>query len=165
MRAVSAGAAATRPRRDWIAVACAAHVRRGVDAGVMQVCHGKAAPLRRLAPGDRIAYYSPTETLGGRNRVQGFTAFGVVVGDVTQVEMEGGFRPFRRAVRYCEARPAPIHPLLEQPGFALAGPGWGARLRFGLLATDAASMDMIGTAMGVDIKGLGIDMSAPPGRG
>jgi hypothetical protein len=26
----------------------------------MQVCHGKAAPLRRVQPGDRVVYYSPT---------------------------------------------------------------------------------------------------------
>jgi hypothetical protein len=29
----------------------------------------------------------------------------------------------------------------------LAGHGWGAKLRFGLLAIDAASMDMIEKAM------------------
>ena len=26
----------------------------------MQVCHGKAAPLQRIQPGDRVVYYSPT---------------------------------------------------------------------------------------------------------
>jgi hypothetical protein len=42
----------------WIAVASAEHVRAGVTAGIMQVCHGKAQPLRRLHTGDRIAYYT-----------------------------------------------------------------------------------------------------------
>ena len=137
-------------RRDWIAVACAEHVRRGVERGIMQVCHSKAAPLRRIAPGDRVAYYSPTEAFGGSGRLQCFTAFGIVAeGEIVQADQGGGFQPFRRPVRYRAARPVPIRRLLGQPGFALAGPGWGARLRFGLLAVDAASMDMTAAAMGV----------------
>jgi hypothetical protein len=28
--------------------------------GFMQVSHGKAAPLRRIHPGDWVVYYSPT---------------------------------------------------------------------------------------------------------
>ncbi|WP_366929405.1 hypothetical protein [Polaromonas sp.] len=41
--------------KDWIAVASAGHARRGPDApaGLMQVGHGKLAPLGRIAPGDR----------------------------------------------------------------------------------------------------------------
>jgi len=70
--------------RSWIAVASAEHVRRGVVLGIMQVGHGKAAPIR---------------------------------------------------------------PLLDLPGFALSGKGWGARLRFGLLRIDEASMDAIAAAM------------------
>jgi hypothetical protein len=64
--------------QDWIAVASAEHVRRGRREGFMQVCHGKATPLRRVKPGSRVVYYSPTETFGGGDRLQAFTAFGVV---------------------------------------------------------------------------------------
>lgn len=139
----------TSGRRDWIAVACAEHVRRGLDLGIMQVCHGKAGPLRRLKPGDRVAYYSPTERFCGTGRLQCFTAFGVVLDHtIEQVDMDGSSRPFRRAVRWLNARAAPIRPLLEKPGFALSGPGWGARLRYGLLGIDPASMDAIAVAMG-----------------
>ena len=135
--------------RSLIAVASAEHVRRGVAVGIMQVSHGKAAPLRRIAAGDRIAYYSPAETMGGRDGLKSFTAIGVVLdGDVYQADMGGGFRPFRRRVRYWKAKAAPIRPLLERPGFALAGKAWGARLRFGLLRIDEASMDAIAAAMG-----------------
>jgi len=134
---------------SWIAVACAEHVRRGVVGGFMQVCHGKVAPLRRISPGDRIAYYSPTERFGAEDRLQCFTAIGTVGdGDIEQVDMGGGFRPFRRSVRYLDATPAPIRPLIAQPAFALAGKGWGARLRFGLLRIDDPSMDAIAIAMG-----------------
>jgi hypothetical protein len=136
--------------RAWIAVACAAHVRRGVELGIMQVCHGKSGPLRRLKPGDRVAYYSPTERFRGSDRLQCFTAFGWVLdGAIEQVDMGGGFRPHRRPVRWLEARPAPIRPLLDVPGFALSGPGWGARLRYGLVAIDPESMDLIAAAMGI----------------
>ena len=135
--------------RSWIAVASAEHVRRGVALGIMQVSHGKAAPLRRLAAGDRIAYYSPAETLGGRDGLKSFTAIGVVLdGEVYQADMGGRFRAFRRNVRYFKSTPAPIHPLLERPGFALSGKAWGARLRFGLFRVDEASMDAIAAAMG-----------------
>jgi EVE domain-containing protein len=134
--------------KSWIAVACAEHVRRGVALGIMQVSHGKAAPLRRLAPGDRVAYYSPAESLGGRDGLQCFTAIGIVLdGDIRQADMGGGFHPFRRNVRYLKADPAPIRPLLDRPDFALTGKGWGARLRFGLLQIDDSSMDAIAEAM------------------
>lgn len=135
--------------RSWIAVACAEHVARGVDGGFMQVCHGKAAPLRRLRSGDRVAYYSPTRRFGGGERLQCFSALGVVEGDaVEQVDMGGGFRPFRRAVRFEAATLAvPIAGLQALPGFSLKGAGWGARLRFGLVVIDEPSMDLIAAAM------------------
>jgi EVE domain-containing protein len=137
-------------RGNWIAVACAEHVRRGVTLGIMQVGHGKSPPLRRIAPGDLVAYYSPTETLGGHDKLQCFSAIGVVLpGEVYQADMGGGFRPFRRDVRYFKATPAPIRPLLDLPGFALSGKDWGARLRFGLVRIDTTSMRAIATAMGV----------------
>ena len=36
----------------------------------MQVCHGKLAPIRRVQPGDRVAYYAPTVTMGGKDTCQ-----------------------------------------------------------------------------------------------
>src|SRR5690348_9747620 len=62
----------------WLAVASAEHVRIGRAAGFMQVCHGKANPLRRLRPGDRVVYYSPTNTFGGSDKLQAFTALGTL---------------------------------------------------------------------------------------
>src|SRR5436305_14859993 len=85
-----------RTEKCWIAVASAEHVRAGVTAGIMQVCHGKAQPLRRLHTGDRIAYYSPTETFRGGDRLQAFTAYGrVAEGEPYLFHMDGGFTPFR----------------------------------------------------------------------
>ena len=42
---------------NWVAVASAEHVRLGRSQGFMQVCHGKAAPLRRIQPGDGEAHF------------------------------------------------------------------------------------------------------------
>ena len=134
-------------RRNWIAVACAAHVRRGRAGGFMQVGHGKTAPLKRIQPGDRVVYYSPTETLGGRDALQAFTALGVVAaGEVYQADMGDGFRPFRRDIAWVDAKPAPIRPLLGTLDVT-AGPRWGARLRFGLVEIGAADMARIARAM------------------
>ena len=69
---LSAAPSAAATRRNWIAVACAQHARRGCatpGAGYMQVCHGKVAPLQRIRPGDRVAYYAPTVTMGGKDRL------------------------------------------------------------------------------------------------
>jgi EVE domain len=117
------------PRRDrrtsamtghWIAVASAEHVRRGKSEGFIQVSHGKAAPLKRIKPGDRVVYYSPTVTLGGKDRLQAFTAIGTVKeGEPYVFDMGNGFKPYRRDVAWTKkgrrsadssaARPVGVH--------------------------------------------------------
>ncbi len=132
----------------WIAVASAEHVRIGREAGFMQVCHGKAAPLRRIRPGDRVIYYSPTATFGAKDRLQALTAIGVARDDAPyQVEMGGGFRPFRRDVDWRPADEIPIRPLLGRLSFAQVGNNWGYQLRFGLFGIDNADADLIEQAM------------------
>ena len=87
---------------NWIAVASAEHARRGCaqpDKGYMQVCHGKRGPLQRVAPGDRVAYYAPATTMGGKDRLQHFVSIGIVQpGEPYAFDMGGGFVPFRRNV-------------------------------------------------------------------
>jgi len=134
--------------RSWIGVASAAHVRRGRALGFMQLGHGKAAPLRRVAPGDRIIYYSPTVTLGGDDRLQAFTAIGTVrAGEPYLSEGNQGSCMWRRDVEWLHpAHEAPIRPLLDALEFA-AGGNWGYRLRFGLFEVSAADGDRIEDAM------------------
>ncbi len=135
---------------NWLAVAAAAHVRRGRAGGFMQVCHGKAAPLRRLKPGDRIAYYSPSEQPGQRDGLQAFTAIGLVAeGAVVQVVMAPGFQPWRRRVAWLAAQEVSIRPLLARLDLTAAGGNWGYRLRFGLLPIGAVDMARIAESMGV----------------
>lgn len=135
-------------RKAWIAVASAEHVRIGRQAGFMQVCHGKASPLRRITLGDRVIYYSPTVVFGGKDRLQAFTAIGMARdGAPYQVEMESGFRPWRRDVDWQPAEETPIQPLLDRLAFTRAGSNWGYQLRFGLFGIGDEDADMIAEAM------------------
>ncbi len=134
----------------WIAVASAEHARRG-KAGFMQVNHGKAAPLRRISPGDGAAYYSPTETFGGKDRLQAFTLVGrVKPGDIYEGQM-GGWAAHRRDVAWAEAQDAPIAPLLDTLEFTKGQRNWGYKLRFGLFEITGADFEVIATAMGAKV--------------
>jgi EVE domain len=136
--------------RNWIGVASAEHVRQGVRIGIMQLSHGKASPLRRLRPGDRIAYYSPTATFRGKDKLQAFTALGIVrAGEPYQFDRGGGFCPYRRDVDWLEAHDAPIAPLLDALGFTVGKRNWGYQFRFGLFAVRERDMAFIARAMGV----------------
>jgi len=137
-------------RGNWIAVASADHVARGRKGGFMQVSHGKAAPLRRIKPGDRVVYYSPATTLGGKDRLQSFTAIGIVkAGGPYQADMGGGFKPFRRDVRWLKSQPAPIESLLDTVEVSAGRRNWGYQLRFGLIAVSDHDTTAIAKAMGV----------------
>lgn len=142
------------PVRHWITVASAEHVMLGRQIGILQVCHGKAAALRRIAPGDRVIAYSPTERFGGKDRLQAFTAIGTVrEGRPYQAEMNAGFRPWRRDMDWFPSRTAPIRPLLDRLAFASGGGNWGYRFRFGLFAIDEDDADLIATAMRQGVSG------------
>ena len=134
----------------WIAVASAEHARRG-KAGFMQVNHGKAAPLRRISPGDGVAYYSPTETFVGKAKLQAFTLIGRVrPGDIYEGQM-GDWVAHRRDVAWAEAQDAPIAPLLDTLEFTKGQRNWGYKLRFGLFEITGADFEVIATAMGAKV--------------
>ena len=136
--------------KHWIAVASAEHARRG-KAGFMQVNHGKAAPLRRVHPGDGVAYYSPTETFGGKDKLQAFTLIGrVKPGDIYQGEM-GDWVAHRRDVDWTDAHDAPIAPLLDRLEFTAGKTNWGYQLRFGLFGISEHDFELIAQAMGASV--------------
>ena len=144
--------------RAWIAIACAEHVRIGRRAGFMQVCHGKAAPLRRISAGDRVVYYSPTVAFGSKDRLQHFTAIGVIGdGEPYRVEQETGFAPWRRDVDWQPGEETPIRPLLGRLAFTQAGVNWGYQLRFGLFGIEEQDADMIAQAMTPGRRDSGFD--------
>lgn len=134
--------------KSWIAVASADHVRIGREVGVMQICHGKLSPLKRIKPGDFIAYYSPSEKFQGKDRYQSFTAIGTIEPkDPYQIEMEDGFCPFRRDVRWAQASETPIKELLPKLDFSRNRKNWGYQLRFGLFEISQHDMQIIANAM------------------
>ncbi len=134
--------------KHWIAVASAAHVRIGQAGGFMQVCHGKGGPLRRISPGDRVAYYSPSEVMGRADGLRAFTALGVVrAGETYQAQMGEAFFPFRRDVAWQEARVVPILPLLDRLALTRGKRNWGYAFRFGLVEVSADDMNMLAEAM------------------
>jgi hypothetical protein len=144
----STNARETRAHKNWLAVASAEHVRLGRSSGFMQVCHGKAGPLRRVEPGDRVVYYSPTTSFRGAERLQAFTAIGRVrEGLPYPFDMGGGFRPWRRDVDWLPAREMPIRPLLDALDFTSSDRNWGYKLRFGLIEIGEQDMDRIAAAM------------------
>ena len=134
----------------WIAVASAEHARRG-KAGFMQVNHGKEAPLRRIHPGDGVAYYSPTTTFGGKDRLQAFTLIGRVKdGDIYEGQM-GDWVAHRRDVDWAESHDAPIAPLLDRLDFTAGKANWGYQLRFGLFEISQHDFELIAKAMAAEI--------------
>ena len=133
--------------RNWLAVASADHVRVGRKLGFMQVSHGRAAPLKRVQPGDRVVCYSPTDSFRGNDRLQAFTAIGTVkAGKPYRVDMAAGFQPYRRDVAWHQASPATLVALqgvLELTREA----NWGYRLRRGLIEISERDMTTIAEAM------------------
>lgn len=134
--------------RYWIGVASRDHVARGVAGGFCQLCHGKERPLRRMAAGDWIVYYSSVARFGEKTPCQRFTAIGELTGEqVYPFEMAPGFVPFRRDVRFLAAREVPIRPLLDRLSFVADKQHWGYVFRYGHLEIPAADFALIATEM------------------
>jgi len=105
-------------RKYWVGVASADHVATGRQAGFMQVCHGKAAPLRRIKSGDGVVYYSPAQVMRGSDGLQSFTAIGFARDKPPySFDMGNGFIPSRRDVDWLAATSTPIRPLLNVLSF------------------------------------------------
>lgn len=118
--------------RYWIGVVSLSHVLRGVAGGFAQVCHGKAAPLNRMAAGDGFVYYSPKTDMTHGEPLQQFTAIGRVLGDKAyEFAMTESFVPFRRDIRYYKAQAAEIKPMLADLSFIKDISHWGYPFRVG----------------------------------
>jgi len=123
-----------------------------VAGGFCQLCHGKAAPLKRMQPGDWIVYYSPKLSFEGNDACQEFTAIGEVVGDaVYPFEMAPSFVPFRRDIRFREARATPIRPLIERLSFIHDLKRWGYAFRVGHIEMTRADFELIAARMLGDV--------------
>lgn len=138
--------------RNWLAVASAEHVQNGRQLGIIQICHGKVAPLRRLKPNDLFVYYSPTTTFRGQYKLQSFTAIGKIKeSEPYQVDMGNGFCPFRRDVLWFLSQEVSIIPLLNQLDLTRNKKNWSYPFRLGLIGISEQDMQLIAQAMQANI--------------
>ncbi|MCR8557072.1 EVE domain-containing protein [Mucilaginibacter sp. BJC16-A38] len=116
----------------WIVVVSKDHIARGVAGGFMQANHGKEGPLKRMAVGDWVIFYSPKQTFAGKEPLQAFTAIGEVADDqIYQHKMSDDFIPYRRNIKYHEGKETPIAPLINELSFITSKTSWGYQFRFG----------------------------------
>lgn len=136
--------------RYWIGVASKEHVKRGVEGGFAQVCHGKAGPLNRMEAGDWILYYSPTIKFGQKEPCQSFTAIGnVKICQAYAFAMSEDFVPFRRDVTFFPSKEIPIQQLLDELSFIKDKKKWGFPFRRGCFEISKSDFETIARAMGI----------------
>ncbi len=139
--------------RYWISVVSASHVKRGVQGGFAQLCHGKSAPLRRMRPNDWLIYYSPRTDMDTGEALRAFTAIGQVADDrVYEYRMSESFVPFRRNIRYIPSREVKIAAILDKLGFTRGNRNWGYAFRFGHFEISREDFLTIAGAMLGDAK-------------
>ncbi len=130
--------------RYFIGVVSKDHVQVGVKEGIMQLGHGKRAPLARLSKDDWLIYYSPVVTFGDKKPLQAFTALGQVADDeIYQYQMSESFAPYRRRVNYIPVHDLPIRPLLDDLDFIKSKQAWGYIFRFGLVEIQEKDFEFI----------------------
>ena len=133
---------------SWLAVVTRDHVRRGVGLGIAQVGHGTKPGLARMRVGDGLVYYSPRSSLDSPAPLRAFTAIGRIADDELWQVDEGGFRPWRRRVRYDTAAVDVPVAELQSDLEMTQGPNWGYQLRRGLIPLSGHDFGCIARAMG-----------------
>ena len=138
-------------RHYWIGVVSKNHVDTATAGGFTQLNHGKAAALERMHAGDGFAFYSPRLHYPDGEPLQAFTAIGRIRdGRLYQAEVSADFQPFRLAVDYLPALPAPVKPLIDALSFIRSKTHWGAAFRYGIVRVPAEDFARIAAAMGRD---------------
>lgn len=132
----------------WIITASREHVRKGVQGGFAQACHGKSAPLRRLNAGDYVIYYSSKTNFNTRARCQEFTAIGKVESkNIYQVEVSPDFCPHRIDIEFYASIDVSILPLIHDLNFIVNKQRWGYPFRWGILQIDEYDFKLISNKM------------------
>jgi len=128
----------------WIAVVSKEHVLNGIDWGIMQVCHGKKAPLKRINKDDFIIFYSSKYRMKDKKPYQKFTSIAKAIDDeIYQVKMFENFEPFRRKVKFLKCSETEIKPLINDLDFIQNKKSWGYPFRYGLLEISKKDFDLI----------------------
>ena len=132
----------------WVGVASEDHVKAAVTGGFVQLGHGKMAPVRRLRPGDLIAFYSPRAQMQAGLLVRKFTALGRVAQREPYLYAQSStFEPMRRDVTWFTVQAAAIEPLLGKLSFISSREHWGLAFRRGLIEVTEHDMRVIADAM------------------
>ena len=142
--------------RYWIAVVPKSRVELCVAGGFAMFAHGKHEAVKRVQPGDWLAYYSATTILKGGDTVRAFTAIGRIKdGEPYQAEMAEGRTGWRRDIAYeREARDAGVYPLLDELSFIRDRTHWGIFFHRSIFTIPRGDFMQIAEAMGVDSKRL-----------
>lgn len=135
----------------WIGVAAAAHVRSAREQGIVMFAHGRHSAVKQVEPGDWFSYYSPTQTLGGKDPVRCFTAIGTIAaGEPERNELMGaGVEAWMRRAHYLPAANADIYPLLPLLRFVHDLSHWGMYFRKSLFTINSQDFSPIADHMGV----------------
>lgn len=135
--------------RHWLAIISLEHANIAASSGFLQVCHGKAVPLRRTSAGDEFFIYSPKMGMSSGESIMAITYRGTFDDDhVYQVEQAPGFTPFRKDVTFDQGfRRVPIRAIV---GMELtANPNWGLIIRRGFVELSAADAVRIKNEAGI----------------
>ena len=132
----------------YIVVVSLDHCYVAVSDGIIQACHGKLAPMKRLAAGDKVILYANKQSLGSNVPIRRFVSIGTVTEDEPyQYEMFHGFCPFRRNVVYDScAREVNIYDLMSQLSFTQSK-SWGMYLRYGFFEISIDDYRIIESSM------------------
>jgi len=137
-----------RKPKYWIVTVSKEHVLNGKEWEIMQVCHGKKAPLKRINKDDYVIFYSSKFKMNDKQPYQKITAIAKAVDDkVYQVEMFENFEPFRRNVKFLECQEIEIRPLIKDLEFIPNKQKWGFPFRHGLLEISENDFKLISSKM------------------
>lgn len=134
----------------WIGVAAGKHVAVGVRDGFAMFAHGRHAAAKRVQPGEWVAYYSPREGMNEGLELRAFTAVGQALpGEIAERQMLPGVTGWSRRMRWLDAKPADIYPLLDKFSFVKDRQHWGMYFRKSLFTVDGGDFALIADATGV----------------
>jgi predicted RNA-binding protein len=137
-----------RDIKYWIIAASKDHVKSGAELGIVQACHGKSSPLKRMKNGDFVVCYSGKQTMDKPDRCQEFTALGRVTDDeIYQEDVSKDFSPSRRKVEFFSSKAISILPLIEDLTFIQNKEHWGYPFRFGFLEIKRYDFELISSQM------------------
>jgi predicted RNA-binding protein len=137
--------------KHWINTVSRDHVIIGKEGGFVQSGHGKETPLKKMAKGDMIIFYSPKTSFKDGKPLKRFTALARLVDNhIYQVTVLNTFKPYRRNAKYFRCQEADIVPLIEQLNFITNKKSWGFRFRFGLFEISREDFEKIATKMKVE---------------